>query len=162
MLLPLFLLQLLWELRLPGLARAHPLLLVLVLVGTNMRLVVGPLVVLMQLVVLARARLLMHGLLNTKLYLVMALLVVLVQVLVGDWPLLPWLAGEGLTVELMLQLVVLVGRVLLMVGRGLQLLVLVGGHMLLLGRQGIAANSDSARASAGVRHTLVIHAGACG
>jgi hypothetical protein len=37
----------LWELRLPGLARAH--LLVLVLVGANMWLAVGPLVVLMHL-----------------------------------------------------------------------------------------------------------------
>jgi hypothetical protein len=50
------LLLMLWELRLPELARVH--LLVLVLVGTFMRLVVGPLVVLKQMLVLARARLL--------------------------------------------------------------------------------------------------------
>jgi hypothetical protein len=49
---------LLWDMRLPGLARAELLVLVLVLVmvGAYMWLVVGPLVVLMQLLVLARAR----------------------------------------------------------------------------------------------------------
>ena len=57
----------LWDLRLPGLARAELLVLVLVLVGTNMWLVVGPLVVLMHLHVLARARLLLHGLLDREL-----------------------------------------------------------------------------------------------
>jgi hypothetical protein len=57
----------LWDLRLPGLARAELLVLVLVLVGTNMWLVVGPLVVLMHLPVLARARLLLHGLLDRDL-----------------------------------------------------------------------------------------------
>jgi hypothetical protein len=55
----------LWDLRLPGLARAE--LLVLVLVGTDMWLVVGPLVVLMHLHVPARARLLLHGLLDREL-----------------------------------------------------------------------------------------------
>jgi hypothetical protein len=55
----------LWDLRLPGLARAE--LLVLVLVGTDMWLVVGPLVVLMHLPVPARARLLLHGLLDREL-----------------------------------------------------------------------------------------------
>jgi Ca2+/Na+ antiporter len=43
MLLLLLLLLLLWDLRLPGLARAELLVFVLVLVGTNMWLVVGPL-----------------------------------------------------------------------------------------------------------------------
>jgi hypothetical protein len=55
-LLLLLLLLLRWELRLPRLARAKLLVLVLVLVSTDMRLVVGPVVVLMQLLVLARAR----------------------------------------------------------------------------------------------------------
>jgi hypothetical protein len=54
----------LWDLRLPGLARAELLVLVLVLGSTDMWLVVGPLVVLMHLHVLARTRLLMHGLLD--------------------------------------------------------------------------------------------------
>jgi hypothetical protein len=67
MVLLLLLMLLLWDLRLPGLARAEPLVLVLVLVGTYMWLVVGPLVVLMQLLVLARARLLRHGLLHRDL-----------------------------------------------------------------------------------------------
>jgi hypothetical protein len=80
------LLVVLRDLRLPGLAHAELLLLVLVLVGTKLCLVVGPLVVLMQLLVLARARLLLHGLFDRELYPVMALLVVLLQVLVGDWP----------------------------------------------------------------------------
>jgi hypothetical protein len=63
MMLPLLLkLQLLWELRLLSLASTHVLVLLLVLVGIDMRLVVGPLVVLMVLLVLARARLLLHGL----------------------------------------------------------------------------------------------------
>jgi hypothetical protein len=52
-------------LRLPGLARAE--LLVLVLVGTDMWLMVGPLVVLIHLHVPARARLLLHGLLDREL-----------------------------------------------------------------------------------------------
>jgi hypothetical protein len=55
------------ELRMSGLARAELLVLVLVLVGTNMWLVVGPLVVLMRLLELARARLLKHGLLDIEL-----------------------------------------------------------------------------------------------
>jgi hypothetical protein len=66
-LLLLLLLLPLWDLRLPGLARAELLVMVLVLVGTYMWLVVGPLVVLMQLLVLARARLLLHGLLDREL-----------------------------------------------------------------------------------------------
>jgi hypothetical protein len=61
----LLLLLMLWELRLPRLARAELLLLVLVFVGTDMRLVVGPLVVPMLLLVLARARLPLHGLVDT-------------------------------------------------------------------------------------------------
>jgi hypothetical protein len=56
----------LWDWRLPGLARAEPLVLVLVRGGKDMWLVVGPLVGLMQLHVLARARLLMHGMLNRE------------------------------------------------------------------------------------------------
>jgi hypothetical protein len=67
MLLLLMLLLLLWGLRLPGLARAELLALVLMLVGTYMWPVVGPLVVLLQLLVLARARLLLHGLLDREL-----------------------------------------------------------------------------------------------
>jgi hypothetical protein len=67
MLLLWLLLLLLWDLRLPGMARAEPLVLVLVLVGTDMWRVVGPLVVLMQLHVLARARLLLRGLLDREL-----------------------------------------------------------------------------------------------
>jgi hypothetical protein len=63
----LLLLLLLWDLRLPGQARAELLVLVMVLVGTDMWLVVGPLAVLMQLLVLARARLLLHGLLDREL-----------------------------------------------------------------------------------------------
>jgi hypothetical protein len=65
--LQLLLLLPLWDLRLPGLARAELLVLVMVLVGINMWLVVGPLVVLMHLLVLARARLLLHGLLDKEL-----------------------------------------------------------------------------------------------
>jgi hypothetical protein len=57
----------LWDLRLLELARTEPLVLVLVLVGTYMWLVVGPLVVLMQLHMMARARLLLHGLLDREL-----------------------------------------------------------------------------------------------
>jgi hypothetical protein len=53
-----------WELWMRGHARAE--LLVLVLVGTNMWRVVGPLVVLTQLLVLARARLVLHGLLDRE------------------------------------------------------------------------------------------------
>jgi hypothetical protein len=66
-LLLLMLLVLLWDQPLPGMARAELRVLVLVLVGTNMWQVEGPLVVLMQLLVLARARLLLHGLLDTEL-----------------------------------------------------------------------------------------------
>jgi hypothetical protein len=76
MLLLRFLMLLVWELRLPGLARVRVLVFVLVLVGTNMRLVIGLLVVLIKLLVLARARLLLHGPVDTKL--VMLLVVVLV------------------------------------------------------------------------------------
>jgi hypothetical protein len=54
-------------LRLPGLARAEHLVLVLMLVGKNIWLVVGPLVVLMHEPVLARARLLLRGLLDREL-----------------------------------------------------------------------------------------------
>jgi hypothetical protein len=57
----------LWDLRLARLARAELLVLVLVFVGTNMWLVVGPVVVLMHMLVLARARLLLHGLLDREL-----------------------------------------------------------------------------------------------
>jgi hypothetical protein len=64
MLQPLLLLLPLWELRLPGLTRAHPLVLVPVLVGTKMRMVVGPLMVLMQPLVLDLARLQPHGLVS--------------------------------------------------------------------------------------------------
>jgi hypothetical protein len=46
---------LLWELRLPYLARAQMLVLVHVLVGMDMLMVVGPLVVLVQLLVVSRA-----------------------------------------------------------------------------------------------------------
>jgi hypothetical protein len=63
--LPLLLLLPLWELRLPGLARAQLLVMVPVLLGTNMRLMVGPLVVLMHPFVLARAKLQQHGLMIT-------------------------------------------------------------------------------------------------
>jgi hypothetical protein len=67
MLLLLLLLLPLRNLRLPGLARAEPLVLVLVLVGKYLWLVVGPLVVLMQLPVLTRARLLLHELFDKEL-----------------------------------------------------------------------------------------------
>jgi hypothetical protein len=63
----LHLLLLMWDLRLPGQACAELLVLVVVLVGTYMWMVVGPLEVLMHLVVLARARLLLHGLLDIEL-----------------------------------------------------------------------------------------------
>jgi hypothetical protein len=56
-----------WDLRLPGLARAEQLVLVMVLVGIDKWLVVGPLVVLMHVPMLARARLLLHGLLDREL-----------------------------------------------------------------------------------------------
>jgi hypothetical protein len=63
-----FILMLLrWDMRLPGLARAELLVLVMVLVGTCMWLVVEPLVVLTQLIVLARAQSLLHGLLDKEL-----------------------------------------------------------------------------------------------
>jgi hypothetical protein len=65
--LQLLLLLPLWDLRLPGLARAELLVLGLELVGTDIWLVVGPLVVLMHVLVMARARLLMHGLLDREL-----------------------------------------------------------------------------------------------
>jgi Na+/glutamate symporter len=65
--LQLLLLLPLWDLRLPGLARAELLVLVIVLVSTDMWIVVGPLVVLMHMLVLARARLLLHGLLDREL-----------------------------------------------------------------------------------------------
>jgi hypothetical protein len=58
----------------------------------------------------------------------MALQVVLLQVLVGDWPLMPRLVGEGLTAVPYLQLLVLVGRVFLLPGGGLQQ---VGDHMVM-------------------------------
>jgi hypothetical protein len=63
----LLLLLLVWDLRLPKLARAELLVLVMVLVGTYMWQVVGPLVMLLQLLVLARARSLLHGLLDREL-----------------------------------------------------------------------------------------------
>jgi hypothetical protein len=56
---------------------------------------------------------------------------VLLQVLVGDSSLLPWLVGKCLTAVPVVQVLVQVGRVLLLADKGLQLLVLVGGHMLL-------------------------------
>jgi hypothetical protein len=45
--------------------------------------------------------------------------------------------GQRLDVVTLLQLLVLVGRVLLLVGSGLHVLVLVGGHMLLLVGRGL-------------------------
>jgi hypothetical protein len=65
MMLLLMLLLLLLEMRLPGLARAHLLVSVIVPVGTNMRRVKGPLLVLMQLFVLVRARLPLPVLVDT-------------------------------------------------------------------------------------------------
>jgi hypothetical protein len=59
----------------------------------------------------------------------MAALLVLLQVLVGDWQLLPWLVGKGLTAVPVIQLLVLVGILFLLPSGGLQL---IGGHMLLL------------------------------
>jgi hypothetical protein len=119
----------LWDLRLPGLARAELLVLVLVLVGTNMWLGAEALVVLMLLHVLARARLLLHGLLDRELYPVMALLVVLMQVLVSDSPMLPRAVGRGLTAVPVMQLLVPMDRVLLLPGGGLEM---VGSEMMLL------------------------------
>jgi hypothetical protein len=65
MLLTLLLSMLPRKVRQPGLARAK--ILLLVLVGIDMRLVVRPLVVLVQLIALAGARLLLHVLVDTKL-----------------------------------------------------------------------------------------------
>jgi hypothetical protein len=67
LMLPLLSFLLLWDLRLPGLARAELLVLVLVLVGIDMWLVVGPMVVLMKLLVPARTRSHLHGLVNIEL-----------------------------------------------------------------------------------------------
>jgi hypothetical protein len=119
----------LWDLRLPGLARAKLLVLVLVLVGTNMWLVVMPLMVLMHMYVLARARLLLHGLMDKEPQPVMALLVVLMQVLVSDSPMVPRPVGRGLTSVPVMQLLVPMDIVLLLPGGGLEL---VGGGMMLL------------------------------
>jgi hypothetical protein len=99
----------LWELRLPGLARAMILVFMPVLVGTYMRLVVA-----------------------------------LLQVLVGDWLVLQELVGKGLTmvtVMIMMQRLVLVGKMLFMVDRYLRL-----GH-------------HGTRACANVWRTLVTDAG---
>jgi hypothetical protein len=92
MLLPILLLLPLWELRLPGLARALLLVLVPVLVGKGMRLVVA-----------------------------------LLQVTIGDWLALQEPVGKGLTlvtVMLVQQRLVLVGKGLLLVNRDLRLLIL--------------------------------------
>ena len=59
----------------------------------------------------------------------MALLVVLLQVPVSDSPMLPQPVGRGLTAVPVLQLLVPMGRVLLLPGGGLEL---VGGEMMLL------------------------------
>jgi hypothetical protein len=67
MLLLMLLLMQLWELRLPRRARALLLVLVPVPVGRDMRLVVGSLVVLLKVIVLARARLLLHVLVDIEL-----------------------------------------------------------------------------------------------
>jgi hypothetical protein len=67
MLLPVLSLPVLWKQRLLGLTRAQLLVLVLVRVGTCMWLVVLPLMVLMQLLMLACARLLLHGFLGRDL-----------------------------------------------------------------------------------------------
>ena len=129
MVLHLLLLLPLWDLRLPELARAGLLVLVMVLVGADMWLVAGPLVVLLHLPALTRARLLRHGLLDREIQQVMALLVVLPQVPVSDSPMLPQPVGKGLTAVPVLQLLVPMGRVLLLPGGGLEL---VGGEMMLL------------------------------
>jgi hypothetical protein len=125
----LHLLQLLhlWDLRVPELARAG--LLVMVLVGADMWLVAGPLVVLLHLPVLTRTRLLRHGLLDGEIQQVMALLVVLPQVPVSDLPMLPQPVGIGLTAVPVMQLLVPMGRVLMLPGGGLEL---VGGEMMML------------------------------
>jgi hypothetical protein len=67
----------------------------------------------------------------------MALLVVLLQVLVGDWPFLPRLVGEGLTAVPVLQMLVPMGRVVMLPGGGLQLVrgemvLMVGGELRML------------------------------
>jgi hypothetical protein len=65
----------------------------------------------------------------------MRLVVALLRVMVGDWLLRQELVGKGLTpvtVMLVLQRHVLVGKGLFLVDRGWQPLVLVGGKMLLL------------------------------
>jgi hypothetical protein len=118
----------LWDLRVPELARAGLLVLVMVLVGTDMWMVTGPLVVLMHLPVLARARLLRHGLLDREIPPVMALLVVLPQVPVSDSPMLPRAVDRGLTAVPVLQLLVPMDRVLLLPGGGLEL---VAGEMMM-------------------------------
>jgi hypothetical protein len=94
-----------------------------------MWLVARSLVVLMHLPVLARARLLLHGLLDREIQPVMALLVVLLQVPVSDSPMLPRPVGRGLTAVPVPQLLVPMDRVLLLPGGGLEL---VGGEMMLL------------------------------
>jgi hypothetical protein len=119
----------LWDLRLPELARAGLLVLVMVIVGTYMWMVAGPLVVLMHVHVLARARLLRHGLWDTEIQPVMALLVVLMEVPVSDSPMLPRPVGRGLTAVPVPQLLVPMDRVLLLPGGGLEL---GGGEMMLL------------------------------
>jgi hypothetical protein len=101
----------------------------MVLVGADMWLVTGPLVVLMHLPVLARARLLRHGLLDREIQQVMALLVVLPQVPVSDSPTLPQPVGRGLTAVPVLHLMVPMDIVLLLPGGGREL---VGGEMMLL------------------------------
>jgi hypothetical protein len=118
----------LWDLRLPELARAGLLVLVIALVGADMWLVVGPLVVLLYLPVLTRARLLRHGLLDREIQQVMALLEVLPQVPVSDSPMLPQPVGRRLTAVPVLQLLVPMGRVLLLPGGGLEMV----GEMMLL------------------------------
>jgi hypothetical protein len=67
MMLLLLLLLVPWELRLPGLARADMLLLLAVIMSTYMRMVVGPLVVLMHMLVLARTGLMLQVLVDIKL-----------------------------------------------------------------------------------------------
>jgi hypothetical protein len=67
----------------------------------------------------------------------MTLLAVLPQVLVGDWPLLPRLVGKGVTAVPVLQLLVPMGRVLLLTGGELhvfggKIVPLVGNELRLL------------------------------
>jgi hypothetical protein len=101
----------------------------MVLVGKDMWMVAGPLMVLVHLPVLARARLLRHGLLGREIQPVMALLVVLMQVPVSDSPMLPRPVVRGLTAVPVLQLLVHMDIVLLLPGGGLEL---VGCEMMLL------------------------------